>query len=231
MIHINKLSKKYSNKYALNDLSLGIKSGRVLGLLGPNGSGKTTLIKILVGLVNEYQGDVKIHDMDIGPDTKAIVSYLSDRPVLGHFNRIEDAMDYYEDFFEDFNREKTYKLLESLDLDPQMKVKSLSKGMSEKFHLSLVLGRDAKVYILDEPIAGVDPVARDHILAAIVRSISPESTMIISTHLVRDIEQIFDAVAFIDQGKIIECMETEEIRTQYNMSIEERYKDIFGSRA
>lgn len=231
MIQISNLSKKYSNTYGLNNLNLEIDSGGVLGLLGPNGSGKTSLIKVLVGLMGDYSGQVTIHGEKIGPASKAMVSYLADRPILNHFNRISDAIDYYDDFFDDFNRDKTYGLLESLSLDPSMKVKTLSKGMNEKFHLSLVLGRDAKIYILDEPIAGVDPVARDEILQAIVSSIDDKSTMIISTHLVRDIEQIFDTVAFISKGQIVEKLPTEDIRLQYNMSVEQRYKDIFGSQA
>lgn len=228
IVQISNLTKKYNSNIALDNLNLELKNGTVVGLLGPNGSGKTTLIKILAGLLRSYSGEVLINDEAPGPITKAYVSYLPDRNVLNNFNKISDSIKFFEDFFEDFNTTKCKEILNSLALKEDSKIKSLSKGMVEKLHLSLILARKAKLYILDEPIAGVDPVARDEILNAIIDNIEPESTMIISTHLVRDIENIFDEVAFISNGKIIEYDIAENIRTQSGISIDEKYKEIFG---
>ncbi|HHX67755.1 MAG: ABC transporter ATP-binding protein [Miniphocaeibacter sp.] len=228
IVQISNLTKKYNNNLALDNLNLELKNGTVVGLLGPNGSGKTTLIKILAGLLRSYSGEVLIDGEAPGPITKAYVSYLPDRSILNNFNKISDSIKFFEDFFEDFNTSKCKNILNSLALNEDSKIKSLSKGMVEKLHLSLILARKAKLYILDEPIAGVDPVARDEILNAIIDNIEPESTMIISTHLVRDIENIFDEVAFISNGKIIEYDIAENIRTQSGISIDEKYKEIFG---
>lgn len=228
MIQINKVSKNYNSNNALNHISLEIKKGEIIGLLGPNGSGKTTLIKIITGLINDYEGEVTVNGNPIGPESKARISYLSDTYNLSKFNHISDCLDYYEDFFEDFNREKTIGLLRDFQLSPELEVKSLSRGMMEKFHLAMTLGRDAHYYVLDEPISGVDIISRDEILEAIIQNINPTSSMIISTHLVDDIETILDRVIYLKNGQVAENVLSESLRDEKGLSIIDRYKEIFG---
>lgn len=228
IIEIKNLSKIYGNKKALDNLNLDIEKGKVIGILGPNGSGKTTLIKILTGLLRQSKGEVLIDNKEPGVYTKSIVSYLPDRNFLYNWMNIQDAINFYKDFYEDFDEEKSYKLLDFMKLDRNMKIDSLSKGMHEKLNLTLVLSRNAKVYILDEPIAGVDPVARDQILDAIIENYNQDSTMIITTHLVRDMENIFDDVAFLRDGVIELIGSAEELREERSMQIDDLYKEIFG---
>ena len=197
IVETDGLKKTYKNTVALSSISLKVKKGKVLGILGPNGSGKTTLIKILNGLLTPTKGQVLIDGNKIGPSTKAITSYLPDRNFLYDWMDIQDSMDFYKDFYEDFNEDKFNDLINFMNLRKDMKVKSLSKGMHEKLNLSLVLSREAKLYILDEPIAGVDPIARDQILNAIIDNYREDSAMIITTHLVREMENLLDEVAFI----------------------------------
>ncbi len=227
IIEIRGVSKSYRNKTALDDLSLNIKKGGVIGILGPNGSGKTTLIKILTGLLIANKGEVIIDGKKPGVYTKSIVSYLPDRNFLYDWMSIKDAIGFYKDFFQDFDEKKAIDLIEFMDLNTDMKVKELSKGMHEKLNLSLVLARNAKVYIIDEPIAGVDPVARDQILDAIVKNYNKESTMIITTHLVRDMENLFDDVAFLRDGRIELIGNAETLREEKGMQIDDLYKEIF----
>jgi len=203
IVEIKNLTKKYSNKIALNNISLNIEEGKVVGILGPNGSGKTTLIKILTGLLRQTSGEVLIDGHKIGVYTKRVVSYLPDRNFLYKWMKIEDAMNLYKDFYSDFDEKKFNDILSFMKLDKNMKIESLSKGMHEKLNLSLVLARNAKLYILDEPIAGVDPVARDQILDAIINNYNEKSSMIITTHLVRDMENILDEVVFLKEGNVI----------------------------
>ncbi|MFS8541196.1 MAG: ABC transporter ATP-binding protein [Tissierellales bacterium] len=203
IVEIKNLTKKYSNKIALNNISLNIEEGKVVGILGPNGSGKTTLIKILTGLLRQTSGEVLIDGHKIGVYTKRVVSYLPDRNFLYKWMKIEDAMNLYKDFYSDFDEKKFNDILSFMKLDKNMKIESLSKGMHEKLNLSLVLSRNAKLYVLDEPIAGVDPVARDQILNAIINNYNEKSSMIITTHLVRDMENILDEVVFLKEGNVI----------------------------
>lgn len=228
IIEIKGITKTYRNKVALDSLSLNIKKGGVIGILGPNGSGKTTLIKILTGLLRPSKGEVLIDGKTPGPYTKSIVSYLPDRNFLYEWMSIEDAIGFFKDFYEDFDEDKARDLLGFMGLNKDMKIKELSKGMHEKLNLSLVLSRNAKVYILDEPIAGVDPVARDQILDAIVKNYNEESTMIITTHLVRDMESLFDDVAFLRDGTIELIGNAETLREEKGMQIDDLYKEIFG---
>lgn len=228
IIKIKGITKTYRNKRALDNLSLNIKKGGVVGILGPNGSGKTTLIKIITGLLRPNKGEVLIDGKTPGPYTKSIVSYLPDRNFLYEWMDIEDAIGFFKDFYEDFDEDKAINLLEFMGLNKAMKIKELSKGMHEKLNLSLVLSRNAKVYILDEPIAGVDPVARDQILDAIVKNYNEESTMIITTHLVRDMENLFDDVAFLRDGTIELIGNAETLREEKGMQIDDLYKEIFG---
>ncbi|NLN14229.1 MAG: ABC transporter ATP-binding protein [Tissierellia bacterium] len=228
IIEIRGLSKNYMRTKALDNIDLKIEKGKVVGILGPNGSGKTTLIKILAGLLRPSKGQVLIDGSRPGVYTKSVVSYLPDRNFLYKWMRVEDAINFYRDFYDDFQIDKAYELLDFMKLDRNMKVDALSKGMTEKLNLLLVLSRKAKVYILDEPIAGVDPVARDQILDAIINNYNAESTMIITTHLVRDIENIFDEVIFLKEGRIELKGNAEALREEKGMQIDGLYKEIFG---
>lgn len=228
IIEIKGLSKSYYTKKALKDLNLNIKNGKVIGILGPNGSGKTTLIKILTGILRQSKGEVLIDGHKPGVYTKSIVSYLPDRNFLYEWMKISDALNMYKDFYKDFDENRAKELLKFMKLEENMKVSSLSKGMKEKLNLTLVLARKAKVYILDEPIAGVDPVARDQILDAIIKNYNEDSTMIITTHLVRDMENIFDDVVFLSEGEVILEGNAEELREEKSMKIDDLYKEIFG---
>lgn len=227
IIEIKGLTKSYLNKKALNNISVNIEKGKVIGILGPNGSGKTTMIKILTGILRASKGEVLIDGKAPGVYTKSIVSYLPDRNFLYNWMSIQDSINFYKDFYEDFDENKAYELLEFMKLQRDMKITSLSKGMMEKLNLTLVLSRKAKVYVLDEPIAGVDPVARDQILDAIIKNYNQDSTMIITTHLVRDMENIFDDVIFLRDGEIHSMGNAEELREANNMQIDDLYKKIF----
>lgn len=228
LIEIRQLTKSYFNKKALDNIDLTIETGKVVGILGPNGSGKTTLIKILTGLLRQSSGEVFIDGNKVGVATKSIVSYLPDRNFLYNWMRITDAGNFYKDFYSDFDEIKFNELLNFMNLDKDMKVTSLSKGMHEKLNLALVLSRNAKLYILDEPIAGVDPVARDQILDAIINNYSKDSTLLITTHLVRDMESMLDDVVFIKNGQLILTGNAETLREEKGKQIEDIYKEIFG---
>ncbi|MEL3956522.1 ABC transporter ATP-binding protein [Caldifermentibacillus hisashii] len=228
IVEINNLTKKYANKTALDNVNLNIERGKVVGILGPNGSGKTTLIKILTGLLRQTSGEVLIDGNKVGVKTKSAVSYLPDRNFLYKWMRIEDACHMYKDFYTDFDEAKFNELLAFMNLNRSMKIDSLSKGMHEKLNLALVLSRNAKLYILDEPIAGVDPVARDQILDAIINNYNEDSSMIITTHLVRDMESMFDEVVFLKDGQIVLTGNAEALREEKGKQVEEIYKEIFG---
>jgi ABC-2 type transport system ATP-binding protein len=228
IIEIKGLTKSYLNKKALNNVDLNLEKGKIIGILGPNGSGKTTMIKIITGILRESKGEVLIDGKRPGVYTKSIVSYLPDRNFLYNWMNIQDAIGFYKDFYKDFDENKAYDLLKFMKLDRNAKINSLSKGMTEKLNLTLVLSRKAKVYILDEPIAGVDPVARDQILNAIIDNYDKESTMLITTHLVRDMENIFDDVVFLRDGEIYLTGNAESLREEKGMQIDELYKEIFG---
>lgn len=228
IVEINDLTKKYFHKNALDHLSLTIEEGKIIGILGPNGSGKTTLIKILTGLLRQTSGDVLIDGLKVGVKTKSIVSYLPDRNFLYKWMKIEDAFKLFNDFYADFDENKFAELLDFMNLEKSMKINSLSKGMHEKLNLSLVLSRNAKLYILDEPIAGVDPVARDQILDAIINNYNEKSSMIITTHLVRDMESIMEDVVFLRDGHVVLKGNAEGLREEKGKQIDEIYKEVFG---
>lgn len=228
IVEVKNLTKKYLNKTVLDHLNLNIEEGKVVGILGPNGSGKTTLIKILTGLLRQTSGEVHIDGLNVGVGTKAIVSYLPDRNFLYKWMKIEDACHLYQDFYSDFDEKKFVELLDFMKLEKSMKIDTLSKGMHEKLNLSLVLSRNAKLYILDEPIAGVDPVARDQILNAIINNYNENSSMLITTHLVRDMENMFDDVVFFKDGNIILTGNAEALREEKGMQIDDIYKEVFG---
>lgn len=222
--HVN---KDYGKKKALKDVNLSIENGRIIGLLGSNGSGKTTLIKLINGLLVPTSGEVLILGSKPGVESKKIISYLPERTYLPNNETIEQVIQYFSDFYFNFNVEKAYQLLEKLKINPKDKLSTLSKGTKEKVQLVLVMSREADVYILDEPIGGVDPVARDYILSLILDNFKEGATLIISTHLIADIEKILDDVIFIHEGKIILQSSADELRMQYKGSIENAFKEVF----
>lgn len=221
------LSKSYFTKKALNNVNLEIQKGKVVGLLGPNGSGKTTFIKIAAGILRKSSGEILIDGKKPGVETKAVVSYLPDRNYLYKWMKIRDAVELFKDFYDDFDDKKCEELLKFMKLEEEAKVTSLSKGMMEKLNLTLVLSRKAKLYILDEPLAGVDPVAREQILDAIINNYSEDCSMIITTHLVKDIERVFDDVAFIKDGEIVLRGNAEDLRYEKGKSIDELFREVF----
>lgn len=227
ILKTSKLSKYYYAKCALRDVDIEIPKGRIVGLLGPNGSGKTTFIKIAAGILRKSSGEITICNKVPGPDTKAIVSYLPDVNHLYNWMKISDSMNFFSDFYNDFDKEKFKELMKFMKLNVDDKITSLSKGMTEKLLLSLVLSRKAKLYILDEPLAGVDPVAREKILDTIINNYNEESSMIITTHLVNDIERIFDDVLFMKDGEIVLSGNAEELRTKKNKSIDELFREVY----
>lgn len=221
------LEKGFGNKKALKGINIEIKKGRIVGMLGPNGSGKTTFLKIAAGILKQSSGEILIDNHVPGVYTKSIVSYLPDKNYLLKWMKIKDAVQFFKDFYKDFDEIKAKELLSFMNLDENSKVTSLSKGMTEKLHLTLVLSRKAKLYILDEPLGGVDPTTREKILDAILNNYNEESSMIITTHLVSDIERLFDDVAFISEGNIVLEGNAEELRTERGMSIDELYREVF----
>lgn len=208
------LTKRFGNHTALDHLNLSLDSGKIIGLLGPNGSGKTTLLKLLNGLLTPSEGEVLIAGNHPGIETKRIVSYLPDKMYLGNWMRVSDLLTYYSDFFEDFDMSRANAMLESLKISPKDRLKTMSKGTKEKVQLILTMSRRAKLYCLDEPIAGVDPAARDYILSTILNNYEPDASILISTHLISDVENILDEVIFIQEGQLKLHASVEDIRMQ-----------------
>ena len=227
LIQIQRLTKLYGNHIALSNVSLDIKPSRIIGLLGPNGSGKTTLIKILNGLLKEYSGHILIDDHKIAAYSKGIISYLPDESYFSDWMKAKDALNIFADMYADFDIEKAMSLMKRLNLNPEMKIKTMSKGMKEKFQLTLVMSRNAKIYILDEPIGGVDPAARELILDIILNNYSENSTVILSTHLITDIEKIFDEIIFLKDGEVIMHRNAEELREETGKSVDEVFREVF----
>lgn len=221
------LSKCYGKKQALKNISLEIKSGRIIGLLGPNGSGKTTLIKIANGLLTPTKGNLSICEEKIGVKTKAAVSYLPDCVSLPRWMKVRDLIKFYEDFYKDFNREKAEKMVENLGLDKNQSFKTLSKGNQEKVQLVLAMSREARLYLLDEPLGGVDPATRDYILNTIISNYSEEAAVVISTHLISDVEKILDEVYFIRDGAIVLNDMVDNIRIKNGKSVDELFREVF----
>jgi ABC-2 type transport system ATP-binding protein len=221
------LSKRYGSLVALDGLNINIQSGRITGLLGPNGSGKTTLIKLVNGLLQPSEGSIAVYGNPIGPESKALVSYLPDRICLDPLMRIRDAVDFYADFYADFSRDSASAMLTDLSLDPARRMKTLSKGNKEKVQLILVMARKAQLYLLDEPIGGVDPAARDYIINTILSNYNKNAAVLISTHLIQDVEQILNDIIFIKNGKIVLEGIAEDIRAEKNMSIDSLFREVF----
>ncbi len=227
LVNISNLSKKYNKILALDDISIQIPKGKIVGLLGPNGSGKTTLMKILSGLICNYKGEVLINGQKPGDYTKSIVSYLPDKPCFADWMSAKDVIKIYKDFFEDFDEIRINKMFEQLGLDFNQKIKTMSKGTIEKVQLCLTMSRQSLLYVLDEPIGGVDPAARDYILTTIIQNYNPEGTVLIATHLVEEVEKIFDAVIFVKQGKITLFEEVDSVRENYGKSVDQLFREEF----
>lgn len=227
LIEVCGLNKSYGKKAALHNIDLSCEKGQIIGLLGPNGSGKTTLIKVLTGMLKDYDGIVKINGKSIGAETKAIVSYLPDEPYFSDWMKVKDALAIFLDIYEDFDYDKCLRIMKKFQIEEKMRIKTMSKGTKEKFQLALVMSRNAQVVILDEPIGGVDPAAREVILDTILENYSEEQTIIIATHLIADIERIFSSVIFIKRGQIVLDKEVEEVRQETGKSIDELFREEF----
>jgi ABC-2 type transport system ATP-binding protein len=227
ILECKSLTKKYSAITALNNVNLTLERGRIIGLLGPNGSGKTTLIKLINGLLVPSSGTLMIAGDTPGTQTKKIVSYLPEKTYLPEWMRISDTLEFFQDFYDDFDKNKAQEMLTRLNLDPSKRMKSLSKGTKEKVQLILVMSRKADLYCLDEPIGGVDPAARDYILNTIISNYNENATVLISTHLIADIERVLDEVVFIKDGAVTLHSSVDEIRSQEGKSIDSLFREVF----
>ena len=221
------VGKIYDAVKALDGVNLQLPAGRIIGLLGPNGSGKTTLIKILTGLLCPTEGTVRIDGKAVGPETKAVVSYLPDKMYYAGWMKTKDLMDLFADFYADFRRDRAEAMCQALGIGLNVRIKNMSKGTKEKLQLILVMSRNAKLYLLDEPIAGVDPAAREFILRTILTNYSPESTVMISTHLIADVEPVLDEVIFLKEGRIVRYDSVDNIRSTEGKSVDEVFREIF----
>ena len=228
LVSCSGLSKSYrSGIPALDRVDLKLTPGKIIGLLGPNGSGKTTFIKILAGLLRPTAGEAQIDGKDIGPETKALVSYLPDRMYYAGWMKTKDLVALFADFYADFRRERAEAMCHALSIPMDMKIKTMSKGTKEKLQLILVMSRAAKLYLLDEPIAGVDPAAREFILRTILSNYSPESSVLISTHLISDVEPVLDEAIFLKEGRVVRYDSVDNIRQAEGKSVDEVFREIF----
>ena len=227
LVRCTNLSRSFGEVRALDNVNLSLPSGRIVGLLGPNGSGKTTLIKILNGLLQPTSGEVRIAGNAPGVETKRIVSYLPDRGYFPEWMRVGDMIDLFADFYADFDRAKANDMCRVLGLDEKLPIKTLSKGTREKMQLMLVMSRAAKLYLLDEPIAGVDPAAREFIMRTILTNYSEDGTVLISTHLILDVEQVLDEAVFLRQGEVVLHESVDSIRERTGGSVDQLFRDMF----
>lgn len=228
LIECRNLSKSYGKKQVLHEVNLDLGRGRIIGLLGPNGSGKTTLIKILSGILSKNGGEVTIDGRQIGIESKKIVSYLPERTYFSPSMKVKETVQFFADFYEDFNREKACDMLQKLNISMNAKIKELSKGTREKVQLVLVMSREASVYLLDEPMGGVDPAARDYILKTILTNYSENASVIISTHLISDVEKVLDDVVFIKEGNVVLHESVDDIREKNNKSVDALFREVFA---
>lgn len=221
------LTKAYRDNIALYNVSIEVPKGRIVGLLGPNGSGKTTFMKLCAGLLTPSRGRIRICGRPVGEGTKALVSYLPDRTYLSNQQTVQEQLDFFQDFYKDFDRERAETMLTALGLNPKTRFGTLSKGAKEKVQLVLVMSRRAKLYLLDEPIGGVDPAARDYILNTIITNYDPEATVIISTHLIADVEPILDDYIFVNRGRILQAGSADAAREESGKSLDELFREVF----
>ena len=226
-IEINNLTKNFGDLKALDDVTVSLEQGQIVGLLGPNGSGKTTLIKILNGLLQPTSGGVTINGSAPGVETKKVVAYLPDRNALPDYMTAAQLMDIYEDFFEDFDRMKAEAMVDDLGINRKQTMKKMSKGTKEKLQLCLVMARQAEVYLLDEPIGGVDPATRDYILRTIISNYNENAVVLISTHLIADVESVLDDVVFIKDGRVVLHKAADEIREEKGESVDKLFREVF----
>lgn len=227
ILECKSLTKKFAGVPALNNVNLQLERGRIIGLLGPNGSGKTTLIKLINGLLVPNEGEILVDGKKPSPETKKVVSYLPEKTYLPEWMRISDAIEFFQDFYEDFDSKRAYDMLNRLQLDPKKRMKTLSKGTKEKVQLILVMSRKADLYCLDEPIGGVDPAARDYILNTIITNYNENATVLISTHLISDIEKVLDEVIFIKNGIVTLHSSVDDIRTKEGKSVDTLFREVF----
>lgn len=227
LVKITNLNKNYGDKQVLKNINLTIPRGKIIGLLGKNGMGKSTLLKLINDLLTPTSGEILVNGKKVGVESKKIISYLPERTYLDKSMTVDKVIEYFEDFYDNFDSKKAKKLLKDLDLDTKQKLSKMSKGMQEKVQLVLVMSRRADLYILDEPLGGVDPATRDYILDTILTNFNEGATVLISTHLISDIERILDEVIFIDKGKIILTSDADELRNKENSGIDEIFRRMF----
>ena len=227
LVKCNNLCKEFDKKTVLKNINLSIPKGKIIGLLGKNGTGKTTLIKLINDLLTPTSGEILINGEKPGVNSKKIISYLPERTYLDKSMTISQTLTFFEEFYSNFNKERAIRLLKDLDLDIDAKINKMSKGMQEKLQLILVMSRDAELYILDEPLGGVDPATREYILDTILSNFNEGASVIISTHLISDIERILDEVIFIDKGEIVLTSSADDLRTKENASIDEIFRRYF----
>jgi ABC-2 type transport system ATP-binding protein len=218
--------KKYGKKLALNDLNLKVQTGQIVGLLGPNGAGKTTLMKLIVSLLRDYRGSIHVNGMKPSVKTKQFVAYLPDREFLYQWMTIEESIAFFNHTFSDFEPSKAHRMIQSLGLNPKDKIRSLSKGMQERLSISLIFSRNARLFVLDEPLAAVDPSTREKILNIILENFDPNSSIIVSTHLINEVESLFTHIAIVNDGKVLLQGEVHELKHTYQKSIEDIFKEI-----
>ena len=221
------LTRKFNHFFALSNVDLTLERGEIIGLLAPNGSGKTTLIKLINGLLLPTDGQITVNGSVPGVETKKIVSYLPERGCLDERRRISELISYYSDFYSDFDVSRAHTMLKDLDIDPSLRLKTLSKGTKEKVQLILVMSRDAQLYVLDEPIGGVDPAARDYILRTILTNYNEDASVLISTHLIADVENVLDRVLFLQNGQITLNASVDEIRSGHKKSVDALFREVF----
>ena len=227
ILECKQLSKSYGKAPALENVSFAIESGRIVGLLGPNGSGKTTLIKLANGLLTPSSGEILIDGRTPGRETHAVVSYLPERTAIPIWMSAGQLMDFYQDFYVDFRRQTAEEMLRHLDIRPTQRIRQMSKGTREKVQLIMVISRSSKLYLLDEPIGGVDPATRDYILTTIISNYNPEASVILSTHLIADVEKVLDEVVFIDKGHLVLQSSVDQIREEKGMSVDALFREVF----
>lgn len=227
ILYVDQVRKSYGEKRVLKNMSFSIERGKIVGFLGPNGCGKTTLVKLINGLIPVTDGVIMVGGNRIGKETKAIISYLPERTYLNNWMRVKDILDFFEDLFEDFDRHRAELMFSDMKIDLDEKLKNLSKGTKEKVQLVLVMSRQAELYILDEPIAGVDPAARSYIMKTILTNLPEDSSLLIVTHLISDIETICDEIIFVNDGSVMLHEETETLREKYGKSIDAIFREEF----
>ncbi len=227
ILECSHVSKRFGKKTVLQDVNIQIEPGHIIGLLGPNGSGKTTLIKLSCGLLTPSEGDIRILGKPVDPSGKLKIAYLPDKNSLSDWMQVSQIVDMFHDFYSNFDRGKAYEMLKRLDIDPKLKLKTLSKGTREKVQLILVMSRNADLYLLDEPVGGVDPAARDYILQTILTNYNEEGSILISTHLIADVEQMLDRVIFLKEGRVVLDSSVDDIRTQNRKSVDELFREVF----